>query len=314
MSIFYKTDANVKLDRSANSSQSGKMENLDPLFERAARLVVERQQVSTSLLQRELVSGYNRASRIMTELEKAGIVSPAYASKPREVLIYDEENLNKLLSTICSNNKMTNSILKASLIGISRLRIGTDGQGITSLVAFQGCPLKCEYCLNPSCIDPYAKVKDLLPEEVMEELKKDELYYIATKGGVTFGGGEPLLNSQFIKEIMEMGAKDWNVTVETSLNVPQHHLEQLLPYIDEYIVDIKDMNPEIYERYTGKNNNLVKLNLTWLINMGLAEHILCRIPLIPGYNDENHQEKSREKLEKMGISRFDLFTYKTDVV
>ena len=198
---------------------------------------------------------------------------------------------------------------KANIIGISRLRMGTDGHGITTLVAFHGCPLRCKYCLNPMSTDPDAKVKCLSPEEVMEELRKDELYYIATKGGVTFGGGEPLLKSLFIKEIMELGAKEWNVTVETSLNVPQHYLEQLFPYIDEYIVDIKDMNPEIYERYTGKNNNLVKSNLKWLVDNGCSDRIICRIPLILGYNDESHQEKSKEELEMMGISRFDLFTY-----
>jgi len=151
----------------------------------------------------------------------------------------------------------------------------------------------------------------MTPEEVMKELKRDELYYIATRGGVTFGGGEPLLNSSFIKEVLDLGAKEWNVTVETSLNVPRQHLELLLPYIDEYIVDIKDMDLDIYKRYTCKNNELVRSNLKWLIDKGLADHILCRIPLISGYNDKTHQEKSREELTKMGISRFDLFTYKT---
>ena len=204
--------------------------------------------------------------------------------------------------------------MKAAILGISRLRIGTDGNGITTLVAFHGCSLRCQYCLNPSCLDLDAKIRKMKPEEVMNELKKDELYYIATNGGVTFGGGEPLLNSQFIKEVLDLGAKEWYVTVESSLNVPRQHLELLLPYIDEYIVDIKDMDSEVYARYTCKKNELVKSNLKWLIDKGLAEHILCRIPLIPGYNDETHQEKSKEELSKMGISRFELFTYKTDRV
>ena len=93
----------------------------------------------------------------------------------------------------------------ASILGISRLRIGTDGNGITSLVAFHGCSLRCQYCLNPACLDCDAKVQRMTPEEVMKELKKDELYYIATKGGVTLGGGEPLLKSQFIKELLDLG-------------------------------------------------------------------------------------------------------------
>ena len=197
----------------------------------------------------------------------------------------------------------------ASILGISRLRIGTDGNGITSLVAFHGCSLRCQYCLNPACLDCDAKVQRMTPEEVMKELKKDELYYIATKGGVTLGGGEPLLKSQFIKELLDLGAKYWHVTVETSLNVPKHHLELLLPYIDEYIVDIKDMDSEIYQQYTGMSNELVKSNLKWLVENGRAEHILCRIPLMPDHNNMQFQEKSKNELIQMGIGRFDLFTY-----
>lgn len=199
-----------------------------------------------------------------------------------------------------------------SLLGIGRLRIGTDGNGITTLVAFHGCPLECEFCLNSRCKDPDAKVRKMSPVEVMAELRKDELYYIATKGGVTFGGGEPLQNSAFIKEVLELGAKEWNVTVETSLNVPREFIEPLLPYIDEYIIDVKDMDDAIYRQYTKRNNELVKSNLKWLIGNGYADRILCRIPFIPGYNDETRQEKSKDELKKMGIKRFDVFTYKTN--
>ena len=199
----------------------------------------------------------------------------------------------------------------ASILGISRLRIGTDGHGITTLVAFHGCTLHCKYCLNPICLEPKAKVRKMSADEVMQEIEKDELYYMATDGGVTFGGGEPLLNSHFIIDVLELGAKQWNVTVETSLNVPFHHIVELLPYVDEYIVDIKDMNPEIYERYTGRNNDLVKSNLKYLIEKGPSNNITCRIPLIPEYNDDQAQERSKEELTRMGIKKFDLFTYIT---
>lgn len=204
--------------------------------------------------------------------------------------------------------------IKASILGISRLRIGTDGNGITTLIAFHGCLLRCRYCLNPSGLNPDAKVKKMTADEVMNELRKDELYYIATKGGVTFGGGEPFLHSIFIKEVLDLGAKEWNVTVETSLNVPKEYIEPLLPYIDEYIVDVKDMDDTIYRRYTRRSSELMKSNLNLLVDNGYADRMICRIPLIPGYNDEAHQEKSKKELEKMGISRFDLFTYKTDRV
>lgn len=197
------------------------------------------------------------------------------------------------------------------IIGISRLRMGTDGHGIRTLVAFHGCCLSCKYCLNPKCLGLKTRVKEMSPEEIIHEITKDELYYIATKGGVTFGGGEPLLKTGFIKEILELGTKRWNIAVETSLNVPKENLQELRPYINEYIVDIKDMNPNVYQQYTGKSNEQVKSNLKWLIDEELSDRIICRIPLIPGYNSKYAQEVSKELLIQMGIRRFDLFTYKT---
>lgn len=282
---------------------------VDPLFEDAAKLIVKEQYGSTSLLQRRLSIGYNRASVIVSELERAGIVGKVNMTRPRVILIPDEENLSLRLKEF--NYKMVPEYIHdAAILGIDRLRMGTDGHGITALVAFHGCPLWCRYCLNPKCHDSDAKVKRMLPEDVMEEIKKDELYYIGTKGGVTFGGGEPLLHSRYIVDILELGAKEWNVTVETSLNVPRQHLELLLPYIDEYIIDIKDMNPEIYSRYTGISNDIVKDNLKWLVNNGVAKKIVCRIPLIHRYNNTTDQQKSQLELTRMGIERFDFFEYR----
>ncbi len=289
-----------------------KTKYVDPLFEEVAHLLVNEQNASTSLIQRRFQIGYNRASLIMDDLEDAGIVSDEWITIPREVLIHDETSLKKHLNSLYYKI-VPEYIRHTSIMGISRLRMGTDGHGITTLVAFYGCPLSCRYCLNPECQNTSRKVKCMLPEDVMEELRKDELYYLATKGGVTFGGGEPLLNSQYIKDILELGANKWSVAVETSLNVPRHHLELLLPYIDEYVVDIKDMNTQIYESYTGKSNSQVKENLKWLVEQGMAERIQCRIPLIPNYNNASDQEKSKKELSEMGITRFDFFTYMVDV-
>lgn len=76
------------------------MRHLDPLFDDAARLIVVNQSGSTSLLQRKFAIGYNRAERMMDQLEKAGIVGAANGSKPREVLIQDENSLNSILSAL----------------------------------------------------------------------------------------------------------------------------------------------------------------------------------------------------------------------
>ena len=76
------------------------MTHLDPMFEDAARLIVINQSGSTSLIQRKFAIGYNRAGRLMDQLEKAGVVGPAMGSKPREVLIQDEVTLNNLISNL----------------------------------------------------------------------------------------------------------------------------------------------------------------------------------------------------------------------
>ena len=200
---------------------------------------------------------------------------------------------------------------EAPIIGISRLRMGTDGRGITTLVAFHGCPLRCAYCLNPQCHEPIGKM--VSSEKLMRLLRKDELYFLATKGGVTFGGGEPYLHADFIKEVLDNGAKEWHVSMETSLNVPLIKVQTLVPYVDEYIVDIKDMNRDTYERYTKNDNSQVIGNLRWLIENGHSDKILCRIPLIPRFNDEEAMKRSKRMLSDMGIKRFDLFRYKTDI-
>ena len=176
--------------------------------------------------------------------------------------------------------------------------MGTDGHGVTTLVAFHGCPLRCKYCLNPQSLTDDAKVMVKTPEEVMQAIRKDELYYLATNGGVTFGGGEPLLRAEFIKELLELGAKQWHITIETSLNVPLQNLVLLFSYIHEYVVDIKDMNPSIYKEYNGRDNELVKSNLRWLVEHGKAENITCRIPLIPDLTHQRISNLAKKNLRK----------------
>lgn len=200
----------------------------------------------------------------------------------------------------------------APVMGVDRLRIGTDGNGITSLVTFYGCPLKCRFCLNPQCHKDISNIKLSRPDDVYDIVAVDELYYLATEGGVTFGGGEPLLYSDFIVNILELGAKKWNITIETSLSVPFERIKVLLPYINEMIVDVKDVNPQIYELYTQSSNKVVLENLKLLANSGYAKKMMVRVPLINGYNKQDDIQKSKRFLEDMGYSTFDFFEYKTD--
>ncbi len=200
---------------------------------------------------------------------------------------------------------------KAPLIGISRHRLVTDGDGITSLVAFHECTLRCAYCLNRQCLRKDGVWKTSTPEEVFEEVRKDELYFLATGGGVCFGGGEPALRVEFIEEFCKLCDKDWLITIETALNVPSENIKQLLPLIDHWIVDIKDMNPKIYKSYTQRSNERMISNLMILAEAG-AE-VTIRVPLIPEYNSESDVEASIEELKALGFKDFDKFSYITEI-
>ena len=198
----------------------------------------------------------------------------------------------------------------APLIGICRHRLAVDGAGVTTLVAFHGCPLRCKYCLNPQCLDAERVWREMSAEEIMDELQRDDLYFRATGGGVCFGGGEPLLRSDTIVELCQQMPEEWAVTIETSLNVPLRHVEAVAPFVRQWIIDVKDMNPDIYHRYTSIDNYRVRENLQWLSTHVNVEKVLLRLPLIPHYNTPNDVSASRQILENMGFLHFDEFEYR----
>lgn len=200
---------------------------------------------------------------------------------------------------------------KIDIIGISRHRIQSDGCGIRTLVAFHGCPLRCKHCLNPQCFSKDRKMTVGF-DYVVEEVHKDELYYRITNGGVTFGGGEPLLHSEdMLKLITEYRFNEWNINIETSLNVDLYNLETVYMYINKWFIDIKDMNPVIYKNYTGIDNSKVKFNLQWILKHGVRkEDVVIRVPLISGYNTEQDIKNSIYELRSIGFSQFDIFRYK----
>ena len=196
----------------------------------------------------------------------------------------------------------------AYIFAVSRHRLVTDGDGCTTLVTFNGCPLRCKYCLNKvSWNEDGGRV--YTPETLYEEVKIDQLYFLATRGGVTFGGGEPLLQAQFIREFRELCGPQWRLVAETSLNVPLEMVQVADEVLDGYIVDVKDMNPSIYEAYTGKNNVLVVKNLEWLLHRGDPSRIVVRVPHVPNCNTDQDVVKSIDQLKAMGVINFDEFQY-----
>lgn len=209
-------------------------------------------------------------------------------------------------------NKKETSGGGVPFIGVNRHRIGVDGEGVTTLAAFHGCPLHCRYCLNPSCLDANARVRRFTPETLYQELLIDDLYFVATGGGVCFGGGEPLLRPEFIRQFHALCAGRWKITIETSLNVPLKSLQTVASLTNDFIVDIKDANDKIYSAYTGKSNSPVWENLSWLAANYDRAHVILRVPLIPEFNTEEDVERSMEQLQKLGFSQFDKFTYKVN--
>jgi pyruvate formate lyase activating enzyme len=198
----------------------------------------------------------------------------------------------------------------APLIAVARHRLAVDGQGVTTLVAFHGCTLCCQYCLNAQCLRPDSLWRTVTPDELLAEVMVDNLYFLATGGGVTFGGGEPAMRSEFIDAFCRRAPWEWHYTIETALNVNRRHLERLLPHIHEYYIDIKDVNPDIYKRYTGQDNQLALDNLQWLLSHeGMADRIIVRVPHIPDFNTDEDVQRSRCYLESIGVTRIDEFTY-----
>lgn len=200
--------------------------------------------------------------------------------------------------------------MAAAFIGVARHRLGRDGKGVTTLAAFHSCSLHCKYCLNPACLDSKRTFPQYTPQQLYDKISIDNLYFLATGGGVCFGGGEPLLHADFICRFREICVEDWKITLETALNVPFENLKATAAVSDDFIVDIKDCNDTIYQSYTGKSNRLALSNLEWLLQSAGSERVMVRVPLIPGFNSEADRQRSVEHLQSIGVKQLDLFTYK----
>lgn len=149
-------------------------------------------------------------------------------------------------------------------------------------------------------------------QEVVEEVKKDEPFYIVSGGGVTLSGGEVFLQPDFALEILKACKEEGiDTAVETSGFVSWKIMESLLPYIDHVLIDIKHMNSSLHKYWTGVGNELILENIK-RIDAQKKDYII-RIPLIPGVNDgeENIKELKKYVKELKNIKEIHVLPYHT---
>jgi len=174
-----------------------------------------------------------------------------------------------------------------------------DGPGIRTTVFFKGCPLACRWCHNPEGIDPqprtmlrrtsFGDVEETVGtvmgvNDLIAEIEKDQLFYDESGGGVTFSGGEPLAQPDFLEALLAAcNRRDIHAALDTSGHAPADVFERVLPRLQLVLFDLKIMEPALHRRYTGVSNERILDNLK-RIDSTLTP-LRIRIPLIPGVTD-----------------------------
>ena len=198
---------------------------------------------------------------------------------------------------------------KAVIFNIMRYSVH-DGPGIRTTVFFKGCPLTCKWCHNPESIEqkpqqifnPNKCIKcghcddcptgaretigyEITVLELMKEINKDILFFEQSGGGVTFSGGEPLSQAEFLLEALSQCRKDYiNTAIDTSGFCQTDYILEAADMANCFLYDIKFIDPVLHEKYCGVSNDLILKNLKKLAETKTM--LLIRIPVIPAVNDD----------------------------
>ncbi len=179
---------------------------------------------------------------------------------------------------------MTGEQIEGNIFDIKRYAIH-DGPGIRVTVFLQGCPLDCWWCHNPEGIGPSSDGgRKITIKELMEEVEKDTIFMDESGGGVTFSGGEPLMQSDFlILALKECGERYIHRTLDTSGYAKPEVFASVLEHVDMVLFDLKLADPAKHSRYAGHTNDLILENLRALDSSEVETMI--RLPIIPGITD-----------------------------
>ena len=207
-----------------------------------------------------------------------------------------------------------------------------DGPGIRTTVFFKGCPLQCLWCHNPEsqnqgvdksdpgigpvCLHPSGADssgqlgRSVSADEVLQEVEKDILFYDQSGGGMTISGGEPLLQPEFLKALLlECKQKDIPTAVDTCGHAPWKIISQIMNYVDLFLYDLKFIDDDLHQKYTGISNHLILENLKKLTRAG--NRIFIRIPVIPGITDgtKNLKDLAGFIYSQHSLKHIDLLAY-----
>lgn len=184
-----------------------------------------------------------------------------------------------------------------------------DGDGIRTTIFLSGCPLRCSWCHNPESWNNNS-IQPISVEDIMKTIKRDAVFYRASGGGVTFSGGEPTYQTEFLRELVKncmlLGI---DTAIETSGYFSWHETKDILEILDFLFVDIKHMNSQVHKKYTGVGNELILENIIKISDLGKKPVI--RIPLIPGVNDddENIDRTSEFILKNLEVRGVEVLPY-----
>ncbi|MGY0613642.1 glycyl-radical enzyme activating protein [Vibrio sp. FJH11] len=131
------------------------------------------------------------------------------------------------------------------------------------------------------------KGKRMSVEQVLLELKKDENLFRRAGGGITLSGGEPLAQPEFARELLKgCKAKGWHTAIETTGMALKQTIEDVFPWIDLALVDIKAINPHVHKEGTGVDNRIILENI---LRISFITKVIVRVPVIPGFNDNEEE-------------------------
>ncbi len=193
--------------------------------------------------------------------------------------------------------------MKGLIFSIKRYSI-YDGPGIRVTVFMKGCPLSCWWCHNPEGISPEQeeltevyKIGDkefvkkrmagqyYTTEDILKVLEKERVFIERSGGGITFSGGEPFMQPEFLAEALrECRKSGYHTAIDTSGYFQSEILKQVLPHTNLFLFDIKHLDPVKHLEYTGVSNIMILQNLSKIIKSG--NDIMLRIPILPGINDD----------------------------